>query len=124
MAAGRGQRRRLRQVGLLVVAQRVGAAGLGQQRVPLRGAGAVAFGQQAVDVQPPAADVEHAGHDGELEGLGRGLRDRAAAQHVAGQRAHAPVQHGHQLVGVGVQQHAALLEFDASPVQQRVVADA
>ncbi len=43
-----------------------------------------------------------------------------AVQHVAGQRAQAPVEDADQLVGVGVEQHAALLQLDAGEVEQRV----
>ena len=75
------------------------------------------FGEQPVDIEPALADLHRANRDRDLESVGRGGRYGGAAERVAGECAKATVEDCHQLVGVGIEQGGALLEFHAGIVE-------
>ncbi len=55
-----------------------------------------------------------------LKGVGCGRRYCRTAKRIAGERAQSAVGNRHQLIGVGVEQHAALLELDACIIEQQL----
>ena len=81
------------------------------------------FGQQPVDIEPALADLQRAGRDADLEGVGGGRRDRGAPEHVAGQGAQAAIEDLVQLVESASSRTRALLELHAGIVEQRIEAD-
>ena len=81
------------------------------------------FGEQAVDVEAAFADLQRAAPRRVILKASGVVDDTVARPSViAGQRARSAVDNRHQLVDVGIEQHAALLELDARVVEQRVEA--
>ncbi len=127
MAARRGQRGRIGQVGLGRVADRVGEFALGEQIIEQAFGGvgracAMVFRKQAVDVKAALADLQRSAGDADLEGVAGGGGDPCAAEHVAAQGAQSAIDDPGELVHVGVEQDTALRELHACIVEQRVEA--